>query len=142
MRLIILTFQSFQHVMLGAAHHTKEQEEKVRAILHDWNLSDKARMGDLSSGERQKAHLTRLLMGRGGWSFLDEPTSYLDRKSIDLFFKHMVPTYAASKKLWIASHDDHRLRPYFEHCLILQHGTCIHAGPWNTEAQSVIDAHL
>lgn len=82
----------------------------------------------LSSGERQRLGLIRLLQNQPDVLLLDEPTANLDRHNTGLFentvmeYLHARPACA----IWV-SHDDEQLQRVCKEKYIIENGELIHA---------------
>ncbi len=84
-------------------------EEKVGRISNDLGLTEKmdSLLSELSSGQREKAYLAKMLLEEKDVLFMDEPTNFLDAQQVDSLsaFLRSYP-----KAFLIVSHDESFLK--------------------------------
>lgn len=94
-----------------------------------WGLSQllSSRVGDLSKGELARTALARLFSAQSAFLLLDEPTSFLDDRGVDLLHRAVNERRAGSVApvMLIATHDVTRLRPVADRVLVLCNGELI-----------------
>ncbi|MDO4806332.1 MAG: ABC-F family ATP-binding cassette domain-containing protein [Coriobacteriales bacterium] len=93
-------------------------DPRVRSIIAelvgdlDWN----GRVGDLSGGQRRRADLARLLVGRWDVLLLDEPTNHLDLHAIRWLARHLRDRWPqGAGALLVVTHDRWFLDEVCEH---------------------------
>mgnify|MGYP001223738288 CR=1 FL=1 len=79
--------------------------QKTIKIFNLKNLLD-IRVENLSSGEKRKVSLSKLILSNSKIWLLDEPTNNLDKKSINNFFKILKQHLKSGGIAIIASHDE------------------------------------
>lgn len=80
-------------------------ETFIRINLNEFGFKDKSvykKVGDLSGGERVKVGLCKVILSDNNILILDEPTNYLDIKSIEALESALVNT---DKTIILVSHD-------------------------------------
>ncbi len=83
-------------------------DARVRDILDELvgDLDWDARVGDLSGGQRRRADLARLLVGRWDVLLLDEPTNHLDLHAIRWLARHLASRWpSGTGALLVVTHD-------------------------------------
>ena len=88
---------------------TKKNFEKAIKIFNLKNLLD-IRIENLSSGEKRKVSLSRLILSKSKIWFLDEPTNGLDKISTLNFFKILKQHLQFNGLAIIASHDEIKIK--------------------------------
>ena len=79
-------------------------------ILH---LADKP-IGQLSGGELQRTLLARAIVSRPQMLLLDEPDTYLDKKSVDTLYS-LLSTLNRDCAVLVVSHNEPRIKEYASH---------------------------
>ncbi len=100
-----------------AEHFAVVDAEQLRRLGFDEDVAD-WRVERLSSGEKQRLALLRLLANRPEVLLLDEPTANLDAENIERVEK-LVTDYVATQRascLWV-SHDERQITRLCERCL-------------------------
>jgi len=109
-----------------AEHFNGMPEADLRALGFDQDISD-WQVSRLSSGEKQRLGLLRLLENRPQVLLLDEPTANLDQSNTRLFEKfviqylHQRPACA----IWVA-HDTRQLQRICQQRFEIKNGSLIH----------------
>ena len=88
---------------------TKENFEKAIKIFNLKNLLD-IKIENLSSGEKRRVSLSRLILSNSKIWFLDEPTNGLDKKNTLNFFKILKRHLQLNGLAIIASHDEIKIK--------------------------------
>ena len=88
---------------------TKKNFEKAIKIFNLKNLLD-IRIENLSSGEKRKVSLSRLILSKSKIWFLDEPTNGLDKINTLNFFKILKQHLQFNGLAIIASHDEIKIK--------------------------------
>ena len=88
---------------------TKKNFEKAIKIFNLKNLLD-VRIENLSSGEKRKVSLSRLILSKSKIWFLDEPTNGLDKINTLNFFKILKQHLQFNGLAIIASHDEIKIK--------------------------------
>ena len=99
-----------------------DQAELARA-LELWDLTDCAakQVHELSKGTQARASLARVFMTRPSVVLLDEPTSNLDNKSVDILGRALREP-SQRRCVVVATHDIHRLRDVATRVVVLERG--------------------
>lgn len=85
-----------------------ERGHQVAAILDHIGLARrKARVNELSGGERRRVALARLLVSSPDLAVLDEPTNHLDAETIEWLEEFLIETYQGA--LLLVTHDRYLL---------------------------------
>jgi len=83
-------------------------DPRIRAIIDELvgDLDWEGRVGDLSGGQRRRADLARLLVGRWDVLLLDEPTNHLDLHAIRWLAQHLQQRWPdGTGALLVVTHD-------------------------------------
>ena len=88
---------------------TKKNFEKAIKVFNLKNLLD-IKIENLSSGEKRRVSLSRLILSNSKIWFLDEPTSGLDKINTLNFFKILKKHLQLNGLAVIASHDDIKIK--------------------------------
>ena len=87
----------------------KKNFEKAIEIFNLKNLLD-IKIENLSSGEKRRVSLSRLVLSNSKIWFLDEPTNGLDKKNTLIFFKILKHHLNSNGSAIIASHDEIKIK--------------------------------
>ena len=87
----------------------KKNFEKAIEIFNLKNLLD-IKIENLSSGEKRRVSLSRLILSNSKMWFLDEPTNGLDKKNALIFFKILKQHLNSNGLAIIASHDEIKIK--------------------------------
>ena len=87
----------------------KKNFEKAIKIFNLKNLLD-IKIENLSSGEKRRVSLSRLILSNSKMWFLDEPTNGLDKKNASIFFKILKQHLNSNGLAIIASHDEIKIK--------------------------------
>lgn len=94
-------------IVSGAPDHVWASDtykrEVVEHLLGDIDLD--AVLGDLSGGERRRAGLVSLMLGRHDLLVLDEPTNHLDVEAVSWLARHLNQLQARGVAMLVVSHD-------------------------------------
>ncbi len=94
-------------IVAGAPDHVWASDtykrEVVEHLLGDIDLD--AVLGDLSGGERRRAGLVSLMLGRHDLLVLDEPTNHLDVEAVSWLARHLNQLQARGVAMLVVSHD-------------------------------------
>jgi heme exporter protein A len=88
---------------------TKNNFEKAIKIFNLKNLLD-IKIENLSSGEKRRVSLSRLILSKSKIWFLDEPTNGLDKKNTLNFFKILKQHLQLNGLAVVASHDEIKIK--------------------------------
>lgn len=105
----------YENIELAATYKSKMAKKEIMEIVQSLNLTAIAhkKIGNVSTGERQRTAIARTLVQRPSFILADEPTSALDDRHCNDVIELLIHTSAAiGAGLIVASHD-HRLDPYF-----------------------------
>ncbi len=126
---------SARHGALETWWHTYDDVDRRRAreLLDRFLIGDLADqpLATLSSGERQRVQLARMLMNDPGILVLDEPTAGLDlggREDLVDALADLARDPAAPPVILVTHHVE-EIPPGFTHALLLRSGTALAAGP-------------
>jgi len=94
-----------------------EMKEKFQQVSEEWGVAEliEKPLGELSSGQRQRASLARVVLQDRSILILDEPTSYLDVQGKEKFWKWLA-ALPAHKKVFLVTHE-HTKRYGIPFCL-------------------------
>lgn len=121
---------------------TAEQEKSRHEAMEILGLSDlkNSRLGELSSGQRQRVFLCRSLLQKAKLLLLDEPTNHLDPPTRDSFWSLLIELREAENcpTILVATHDLGFLKRRADQILALSsQGQVTYAGLsagfWNSE---------
>ncbi len=112
---------------------TAEEENAKQAALARLGLSELVtkRLGQLSSGQRQRVFLCRALLQRSKGMLLDEPTNHLDPPSRRSFWEHLrnLRRDPASPLVVVATHEVEQLEESADYIVALtKHRQLAYAG--------------
>lgn len=113
---------------------TKDEKDAVYEMLKLLRIESlaKRRIGRLSGGQEQRAHLARALVSRPKILVLDEPTGALDPDSRDCFYETLLDLNENKNiTILIVSHDTHAVDKYARTLLSIDR-TVKFSGPINT----------
>ena len=104
----------------------KKEKEQVRQALNQGGMEDFAKrlIGRLSGGQQQRILLARALVNRPRLLILDEPSSGMDEKSTEHFYrllKHI--NQKDNVTILMVTHDRKRLEPFADDIWLLEEGT-------------------
>jgi len=113
---------------------TSEEKLAVTHALVSMGLSEikDRRLGQLSSGQRQRVFLCRALLQRAKGLLLDEPTNHLDPPARRTFWQQLeaLRRESGSPLVLVATHEVERLQESADHILALSSaGRLVYAGP-------------
>ena len=114
--------------------HTYTDDDRARAneMLERVGMGPFAlrRLATLSSGERQRVQLARILLNSPELIVVDEPTAGLDLAGREQFV-HDLDRLATSSDvpLVLVTHHVEEIPPSFTHVLMIRNGTVLEAGP-------------
>jgi iron complex transport system ATP-binding protein len=113
--------------------YTDADQERARALLAQLGVGYAADQpfGTLSSGERQRVQLARMLMNDPGILLLDEPTAGLDLGGREDLVDALADLAAgdSAPPMALVTHHVEEIPPGFTHCLLLRTGQVMAAGP-------------
>ncbi|WP_195429741.1 ABC-F type ribosomal protection protein CplR [Clostridium sp. D46t1_190503_E9] len=95
----------YKSILENIKEDSSYDETFIRINLSEFGFKDKSvykRVGDLSGGERVKVGLCKVILSDNNILILDEPTNYLDIKSIEALENALVNT---DKTIVLVSHD-------------------------------------
>jgi iron complex transport system ATP-binding protein len=114
--------------------HEYDDEDRLRAtmLLARYGCEQLAEhpFGSLSSGERQRVLLARVLMSDPGLVLLDEPTAGLDlggREELVIALDSMAAEPGPPPVVLVTHHVE-EIPPHFTHCLLLADGRVLGSG--------------
>ncbi len=96
-----------------------------------WEFRDRSIM-ELSSGERQRAFIARSLATNSPILMLDEPTASLDPYQQFTIWNLLSALAKQGKTVIVTTHDLPSVQNYCDQVVVLHHGQCVAAGPYNT----------
>lgn len=101
-------------------------DEKLASALDFWDLHECASKQtlELSKGTQARASLARVFMTKPTIALLDEPTSNLDNRGVDMLLRALREGDQRRCAV-IATHDIHRLRDVATRVIVLERGTVV-----------------
>lgn len=96
-----------------------------------WEFRDRS-ITELSSGERQRAFIARSLATNSPTLMLDEPTASLDPYQQFTIWNLLSALAKQGKTVIVTTHDLPSVQNYCDQVVVLHHGQCVAAGPYNT----------
>ena len=111
------------------------------SLLQTWNLDTCAekRLSSLSAGQRARVSLMLSFLHSPSVFLLDEPSSALDDKSVELLFSHIQHAQSAGALFLIATHDIARLEQLCSRIVVLESGQIAHDSSSSGEIISAIE---
>jgi len=121
-------------------------EERLSGALDFWALNDCAskQILELSKGTQARASLARVFMTKPSVTLLDEPTSNLDNRGVEMLLR-VLRESDRQRCAVIATHDIHRLRGIATRVIVLEKGVVAADSGVNAaspELSRVIDQYL
>ncbi|PPR35286.1 MAG: Cytochrome c biogenesis ATP-binding export protein CcmA [Alphaproteobacteria bacterium MarineAlpha6_Bin4] len=88
------------------------EKRKLEVAVQVFNLRNllDIKIENLSSGEKRRVSLSRLILSKSKIWFLDEPTTSLDKKNNSIFFKILKEHLKSNGSAIIASHDEIKIK--------------------------------
>lgn len=92
-------------------------------VIREWDLGDfqSKQLLELSKGTQARVSLARVFMSKPTSVFLDEPTSNLDTRGVEMLTRALLSD-TADRCVVIATHDIHRLRGIATRVVVLRGG--------------------
>ncbi len=118
---------------LGFFQQLKRKNDKaIKRALEAMEIADLAerRIEELSGGQRQRAYIARALAGEPSLLLLDEPTTGVDTKARDAFFKtltSLIKDYSIT--IMLASHDIEVVPNQVDEIICINQTVYVHAPP-------------
>jgi iron complex transport system ATP-binding protein len=111
--------------------YTESDREQALAMLDRFGVAYASgrRLGQLSSGERQRVLLARAFFGDPGLVLLDEPTAGLDLGGREDLVVRLAEVAVDGPATVLVTHHVEEIPPTFTHCLLLRAGRVHAAGP-------------
>jgi ABC-2 type transport system ATP-binding protein len=114
---------------VGACMNPRFDKQLARRRMHDLDIPPRARIGNLSGGQRAQVALTLVLAKRPDLLLLDEPLANLDPLARREFLSSMLSVCAESGVAVIfSSHVVTELERICDHLVVLQTGRVVIAG--------------
>ena len=104
--------------------YTSKEEWKCGKIAARFQLKNgllTTPIGELSGGYRTRVKLTSMLLAEPNFLILDEPTNYLDLKTL-ILFEEFLNDYQGG--FFVVSHDREFLKKTCKHTLEIENGEC------------------
>jgi ABC-type multidrug transport system ATPase subunit len=101
--------------------------ESVDAALGEWGLSEAIRtpVGELSRGNQARVGLARTFLNSPAIRLLDEPSSNLDERGVELLKSAIRANRGGAVLTIIATHDLHRLRDIGTRVIVMNRGEVV-----------------
>ncbi len=108
----------------------KEDEDIVVKTLRDFNVYDlkERKMGEISSGEKQRALLAKAVVQTPRVMLVDEPSAHLDLKYKLECMEYLKDLVGKDMSIIVASHDINLLIRYCDKVIILSEGSIVAYG--------------
>jgi len=86
---------------------SEEMKKKFQKVSEEWGVAEllEKPLGELSSGQRQRVSLSRVILQDRPVMILDEPTTYLDSQAKEQFW-NWLSALPAQKKIFLVTHED------------------------------------
>lgn len=106
-------------------------KEKIQKLLDDFEIGDCMYKSPsrLSSGQKKKIELVRIMLESPDFIILDEPNNYLDPKSREVLFECLKYFNRKGVTILISSHILQELKLYIDSATILDNGEIKFNGP-------------
>ena len=118
-------YQPNETVLEFLMRHTGKQEWQCGKVAGRFQLKNAllhCTMSQLSGGYRTRVKLTAMLLTEPNFLILDEPTNYLDLKTL-ILLEHFLQTYQGA--FLIVSHDREFLKKTCDNTLEVENGSCV-----------------
>lgn len=118
-------YQPNETVLEFLMRHTGKQEWQCGKVAGRFQLKNTLlhhTMGQLSGGYRTRVKLTAMLLTEPNFLILDEPTNYLDLKTL-ILLEHFLQAYQGA--FLIVSHDREFLKKTCNNTLEVENGSCV-----------------
>ncbi len=135
---LVPTLSVTENVILGTTTglplRLEEAHERVRDAAQQYNISidPRARVGDLSVGQRQRVEILKALYRRARILILDEPTAVLIPQEVDVLFESLRTLRESGLSVIFISHKLHEVMAITNHVTVLRGGEV--AGSVETES--------
>lgn len=118
----------------------RKRKDIVEKALEAMEISDLAgrRIEDLSGGQRQRVYIARALAGEASLLLLDEPTTGVDTKARDNFFRilsSLIKSYSTT--IILASHDIEVVPNQVDEIICINQTVYVHAPPQEIDSAEV-----
>lgn len=103
-------------VALGLIGEKKSASDAVEEVMRQMDIyviADKP-IGALSGGELQRTLMARAVVSRPDVLVLDEPDTYLDKKSVDTLYS-LLSSLNSDCTVLVVSHNESRIKEYASH---------------------------
>lgn len=119
-------------VGMGLCKKNKQNKFEINEVLKKVNMAgfENKMIGDLSGGQQQKVFLARALIDNPEIIFLDEPTTGIDKKSQDDFYK-IIKDLNENQEITIVlvTHDIERITKEAMHIVCVDKTLVCHTSP-------------
>lgn len=107
-------------------------QERLNQVMGDFGLVklQKKTLSELSTGERQRVFLARVLLQNSQIVLLDEPTNHLDPEGVEMFWS-LLKRNRGEKTVLIATHDLAQIEKNCNQVLALSSGSLLFSGDVN-----------
>lgn len=108
---VLTASENIEFVMMMLKKPKRERDQRVKELLAEVGLSDKAkdRPMELSGGQQQRVAVARALASKPRFILADEPTANLDSKSTENLLEMMARLNKEEKMTFIFSTHDQRV---------------------------------
>ncbi len=130
------------HTGLGFFHTvSKSEREKIEYALRSVGIMDLAsrRIGELSGGQKQRVFIARALASKPRLLLLDEPTTGVDTKARDEFYRLLNELMDEfSLTIVLASHDLEVVPSQVDEIVCINQSVFVHAPPEEIEGTDIL----
>jgi putative ABC transport system ATP-binding protein len=139
---VLTAKENIEFIMLLQKRHAAEREQRVKELLQEVGLSDKAdkRPAELSGGQQQRVAVARALATKPQFILADEPTANLDSVSASNLLDMMTKLNKEEHMTFIFSTHDQRVIDRARRVITLEDGKIVSdtAPASITHAESVL----
>ncbi len=122
-------------------HPTSKEREQIHQAIESVGMSEFAyrRIGELSGGQKQRVFIARALVSKPRLLLLDEPTTGVDTKARDDFYRLLASLMSDySLTIVLASHDLEVVPSQVDEIICINQAVFVHAPPEKIEGTDIL----